>query len=191
MRRLIPLLLLLTACGSEPAPSAPAANATSTTATAAAPAPLPSTTAARPLIASSAPLGDLEFTNAAYTLPTTRSMMNDPARAAAKALQRGGWTAMKGETLVLTDKGTNDRRFLLRPNGSLDVVPLAKKELGEVTGVRATTAGEAEADFTWRWVPNELGTLLAPERFAAEQRATATLLWDGSKWTVLTVVKRP
>lgn len=168
-----------------------AATATSATTSTSAPKPAaPSPADARAIIAASADLGDLQFTNAAYSLPTASAMMNAPAKAAAKALTRAGWTSTSGQNLVLTEKAANDRRFLMRPNGSLDVVPLAKKELGDVGAVRMNADGTAEADFTWRWIPNELGTLLAPERFAGEQQATATLLWDGTRWTMLKIVKR-
>ena len=186
MKGILPLILLLAACSAEtPKPNAPE-TAAQTTSASAKPA-APSAADARAIIANSADLGDLQFTNAAFTLPTSRAMMNEPAKAAAKALQRAGWTSMAGDTLTLTEKAQNDRRFLMRPNGSLDVVPLAKKEMGDVTAVRITATGDAEADFSWRWAPNELGTLLAPERFAGEQHATATLLWDGSKWTMLKI----
>ena len=35
--------------------------------------------------------------------------------------------------ISLTDKSRSDKRFLMRPNGLLDIVPLAKKEMGDVT----------------------------------------------------------
>jgi hypothetical protein len=185
MKRLLPLLLLLAACGGSETPRAAVPTETS------APKPsAPSPDDARQLISTSADFGDLEFTNAAYTLPTARAMMNAPAKNAAKALQRDGWISMSGNGLVLTSKAENDRRFLLRPNGSLDVVPLAKKEMGAVSAVRMNADGTADADFTWRWQPNELGTLLAPDRFSGDQRATATLLWDGSRWTMLKIAKK-
>ena len=78
-------------------------------------------------------------------------------------------------------KAKEDKRFLVRPNGTLDVVPLAKKELVSIDAVR----GE-RVDFTWKWIPNEVGALLK-DRFAGDQKATATLLWDGTTWTVLRI----
>ena len=94
---------------------------------------------------------------------------------------------------MLTEKGRNDRRFLMRQNGILDVVPLAKKEFGQVLAVREAGTDVA-VDFTWRWVPNEVGTVFKSgpthDRFAAPQQGTATLLHDGAKWTILKVERK-
>ena len=86
--------------------------------------------------------------------------------------------------VVLTGKSKSDKRFLVRPNGILDIVPLAKKELGEVTAVRMNDDGTAAADFTWTWVPNEVGRTFA-DRYAGTQQATATLIHDGTSWSIL------
>ncbi|HKO56705.1 MAG TPA: hypothetical protein VJ276_12580, partial [Thermoanaerobaculia bacterium] len=73
-----------------------------------------------------------------------------------------------------------DKRFLVRQNGTLDVVPLARKELIAVQAVN----GDKVA-FTWRWVPNDVGKALQFDE--TEQRATAELYWDGEKWAVLKI----
>lgn len=185
MKRAIVILMLLAACSKEetpieaskPAPSAP---------------PPPTAPAARDLIANAAEFGEYEFTNAGYTTPVSAAMMNEPARVTAKELAADGWLALDGTgDIALTDKSRNDKRFLLRPNGLLDIVPLAKKEMGEVQNVTANPDGTAFVDFTWRWLPNEVGqsfkTGLVHERFAAQQDGRATLMWDGATWSVLKI----
>lgn len=77
----------------------------------------------------------------------------------------------------------------MRPNGFVDLVPLAKKELTNVTAVRGTNV-----DFDWKWIPNDLGAAIRSgavhDRYAAPQHATATLLHDGTSWTVLRITAR-
>jgi hypothetical protein len=72
-------------------------------------------------------------------------------------------------------------------------VPLASKEFGDVQAVR-DREGEVTVDFTWKWIPNEVGRAftggLTHDRYAAAQQATATVMWDGSKWTVLKIAPR-
>lgn len=191
MKCLIPLfaLALLFACSAEQ----PATTTTEAAATPQAPPP-PSPDTARTLIAESPAFGEFEFTNAAYTLPTDGSLANENTRAVAKDLADAGWISVaRNGDLTLTAKAESDRRFLLRPNGTLDIVPLAKKEMGDVTAVRQNADGTVAADFTWRWVPNEIGSTLQAgflqERFAGTQRGTATLMWDGSSWSVLSIVR--
>jgi hypothetical protein len=182
-------LLLLAACGGSD--EKPIADQ-STTTTAPAPPPPPSPQQARDLIAGSAEFGDYEFTNASFTTPTSGAAMNEPARQAVRELAAAGWLALDpiGD-VALTDKSRNDKRFLLRPNGLLDIVPLAKKEMGDVTAVRPNPDNTATVDFTWRWIANEVGaafkTGLAHDRFAAPQDGKATLMWDGSSWTILKI----
>ena len=68
-------------------------------------------------------------------------------------------------------------------------MPLARKELTTVTAVRGT-----DVDFDWRWLPNDLGAAIRTgavhDRYAAPQRATATLIYDGSSWSVLRIRAR-
>ena len=182
MKRLIAIALLLTACGSEPAPP-PAPPAKPQTPSA------PTADAARDLIANAGVFGEHEFTHAAYSLPLEKSLRNAPSNAAAARLAKAKWISLDGDGSVsLTSKAQSDKRFLLRPNGILDIVPLAKKEMGQVTAVRPNPDGTVTADFTWTWTPNEIGALF-PDRYASTQNAAATLMWDGTGWAVVGVRK--
>lgn len=188
MRRIL-IALLLAACTAEK-------PATDTTATAAKPQRPPAPTAAEAdaLIKGSMEFGEFDFTNAGWTAPVSGARMSEPVRAEAKQLAAAGWVALDGAgDLMLTEKGRNDRRFLLRENGLLDVVPLAKKEFGAVEAVRDRD-GEVTVDFTWKWVPNEVGAAFTSgathDRFAAPQQATATLIHDGTQWTILKIDRR-
>lgn len=190
MKNLLFALALLTACSHEA--TQPTATSTSPAAPAK-PAP-PSVAEARDVLASAPDVDEYEFTNAAYSLPQDRTAMNEPALAAAKDLAKAGWISFDGSgKVVLSEKAKSDKRWLVRPNGFIDIVPLAKKELGQVTAVRPSADG-ADADFTWKWIPNELGAAFRSgpvhERFQGDQLATATLIWDGTKWSVLRITKR-
>lgn len=184
MKRVLAVLFLLAACSGEKP-----VEQTSTAANLAAPPP-PSAAQARELIANSADFGEYEFTNAGYTTPTSGAAMNEPQRAAAKELAAAGWLVLDNTgDIALSEKSRSDKRFLLRPNGLLDIVPLAKKEMGDVTAVHPNPDNTLTVDFTWRWVANEVGqafrTGLVHDRFAAQQDGKATLMWDGSAWTIL------
>ena len=186
MKRLLTILLFAAACSSEKPAIADAEGKNREPA----PPPPPSAQQARDLIATSADFGEFEFTNASVTLPVSGAAMNDPARAASKELEAAGWVTLDTNgDLALTERSRNDKRFLLRPNGLLDVVPLAKKEMGEVTGVRPNADGTVRVDFTWRWIPNEVGTAfrtgIVADRFATPQDGIATLMWNGTSWTIV------
>jgi hypothetical protein len=189
MKRMLLILLLTAACSSEkPAIADAEASKTARPATPAA----PTVPQARELIASSADFGEYEFTNAGFTLPVSGAAMNEPTRASAKELAAAGWLAMDTNgDISLTDKSRSDKRFLLRPNGLLDIVPLAKKEMGEVSGVRPNDDGTVTVDFTWRWIANEVGSAFRTgpiyDHFAAQQDGRATLMWDGSAWTIVKI----
>lgn len=183
----IALALLVVACGGNET-----AQQTTTTAPAPArPAP-PTADQAREIIAGAAEFGDFEFTNAGYSLPLQRSMMNEPQREAAQQLIAAKWLKWEGETLALSSRSEGDKRFLMRPNGTLDIVPLAKKEMGAVSAVADGPEGPV-ATFAWKWLPNEVGQSftkgLLAERFAGEQSGKATLLWDGTNWSVLRITR--
>lgn len=189
MKRLLAVLLLFAAACTSEKPAIADADATETKP--AAPAP-PSPEQARDLIANSADFGEYEFTNAGFTLPVSGAAMSEPARVAAKELAVAGWLALEGTgDIALTDKSRADKRFLLRPNGLLDIVPLAKKEMGAVTAVRPNDDGTVTVDFAWRWIANEVGTAfrtgLVHDRFAAPQDGRATLMWNGTAWTILKI----
>jgi hypothetical protein len=148
----------------------------------------PSTTA---IVQRSSDFSEFQFTNVTYTLPMKRSMMNEPARTAADDLQKAGWIELAGDEVLLTAKGIQDKRFVTRPNGFVDIMPLARKEMGEVTAVRPTDEG-VDVDFTYKWIPNEIGKAFRSgplfERLTAPQHeATATLIQDGTSWMILRI----
>ena len=186
MKRLLTAILLLCACSSDETPVADQQPAKP-----AAPPP-PAAEQVRELIANSAELGEHEFTNAGFTTPVSGAAMSAPARQSVKELAAAGWLSVdENGDASLTEKSRSDKRFLLRTNGLLDIVPLAKKEMGAVTAVRANPDGTATADFTWKWIPNEVGsafkTGIEHDRFAAPQDSRATLIWDGTSWGVLKI----
>lgn len=179
------IALLFVACSKPAAVEKPAVK----------PAPTPPTLAeAKQIIESSSDFSEFEFTNSAFTLPMKRSMMlNDPTRNAARDLQKAGWIDFSGDDVVLR-KAATDRRFITRPNGYVDIVPLAKKEMGEVTAVRETSEG-VDADFNWKWITNEIGSSFKAgplyDRYATPKQGTATLYHDGGKWAILRIRLRP
>lgn len=184
MKRLLAMLLLLAACsGEQPAPQAEVPAKPKTP-------PPPTVAQAREILANAPELGEFEFTHAGFSLPMDKALRNEPANDAVKRLSKAQWIALDGDgRVILTPKSRDDKRFLVRPNGVLDIVPLAKKELGDVTAVRPNPDGTAAADFAWTWIPNEVGQSLK-ERYEGTQNATATLMWDGTNWIVLRI-ERP
>lgn len=179
--------LLVLACSKPEAPVAPAKPAGP---------PPPTTQEVHDLVASSAEFGDFEFTNAGYTTPTSGAMMNEPAKITAKELADASWLELHSNgDIALAKKAQGDKRFLMRANGLLDIIPLAKKEMGTVTAVHPQPDGSVIADFTWRWIANEVGTSfktgLVHDRFAAEQQAHVTLMWDGTNWTIVKIEDGP
>jgi glucose/arabinose dehydrogenase len=181
---LLALSFLLLGCAQPEAPKAAAPVAAK-----AATAP-PSAAEAKTLIAESPEFSEYEFTNAAATLPLQKSAMNAPAQQLAADLKAAGWIRFDGDgAVVLTEKAKQDKRILVRPNGFADLVPLAKKELTAVIAIRGTCV-----DFDWRWIPNDLGAALRSgvqhDRYATPQHATATLLHDGTSWSVLRIAPR-
>lgn len=125
-----------------------------------------------------------------------RSAMNEPTQANAKELVAAGWLRFNGDDLLLGTKASGDKRFLVRPNGFLDIVPLAKKELGQVSQPVRDADGTARAEFCFRWLANEVGesfrTGLVAERFDATHCGTATLQQRaGGGWEVLLLTAAP
>jgi hypothetical protein len=188
MKRLIASLLFVAACSSE-TPVATTSTEASKPST-----PPPTAEQARELVANAPELAEYEFTNAAISIPVAESSMSEPTRKNARELADAGWIEFDGGEVWLNEKSRGDKRFVMRDNGILDVVPLARKELVAVSGVRTNPDGSPAVDFTWRWKPNEIGSVLktgpTAERYAAEQQATATLIWDGEKWSVLQITSR-
>lgn len=189
MKRLLIALALLAACSSDE--SAPPTTTEAESQQSAAPA-APSAQQVRELIANSGTFGEHEFTNAAVSMPVSGAMMNEATRDLAKQLAAAGWIAMEPTgDVMLTDKSRNDKRFLLRDNGLLDVVPLAKKEMGNVTAVRQHPDGTVDADFTWRWMPNDVGVAFKSgpvfEQFNVPHNARASFMWNGTQWALLSI----
>lgn len=183
------IALLAAGCSSEQPATTSAAEER-----APAPAAPPTPEAAGPLIAGSATFGDFDFsTGSSFSLPVDVVMRNEPARQGAEDLASEGWIRDEGGKAVLTQKAQGDKRFLVRPNGFIDIVPLAKKELIEVSAVRPVEDG-VEVDFTWRWIPNEVGSAfkrgIIRDRFAATHDATAKLQDLGSGWEVMLIRRR-
>jgi hypothetical protein len=178
------LVLLVPACGK------PEQHAVATeTRTAIPRLPPPSPAQALLLIRDSPELGDLHFTDAAVSIPVEKTNQHGEQSLYARALAQDGWLANK-PNVELTDRANQDRRFLLRTNGVLDVVPLAKKELIDVVSVTDNRDGTAAATFNWRWIPNDIGRLFPPQTMLGKRysqpsyRAVATLQNDGTVWSV-------
>ncbi|HEX3110525.1 MAG TPA: hypothetical protein VHU41_15630, partial [Thermoanaerobaculia bacterium] len=152
MRKWLIVTVLLFGCGGEKhAPSTAVAPARP-------PAPhraCPSAADAQAIIEKSSDFGELDFTQTAVTIPVKKSAMNAPQLDSAKQLASGGWLKFDGDDVTLT-KGKDDPRFNVRGNGFIDVVPVAKKKMGTASNVRPSADG-CDADFTWEWVPTEVG----------------------------------
>jgi hypothetical protein len=186
------LALLTAGCG-QPESKPLVTTATATVKPAAAP---PNAEEARELINTSGEFSEYEFTHAAYTLPMAKAAMNPEALKAAADLKAAGWIRFDGGgRMVLTEKAKNDKRWLVRANDVVDLVPLGRKEVDKVTTFRPLPDGKIEADFDWHWITNEVGSAFQSgpvhDRYAGHDlHATATLMHEGSSWTVLKIVGR-
>ncbi|HYH09873.1 MAG TPA: hypothetical protein VEK11_22685 [Thermoanaerobaculia bacterium] len=195
MKRAIAILLLLTACSSDEPAATNTTTASESAAAAASTAP-PTADQARALIEKSGEFSQHEFTFASVSMPVSGAAMNEATRATARQLVDAGWLSLDPGTndIMLTEKSRGDKRFILRENGLLDVVPLAKKEMGTVEAVRKNPDGTLTVDFNWKWLPNEVGqsfkTGAVHDRFAATQNAKANLMWNGTEWVMLSVETR-
>ena len=174
-----PLLFLLLACGEGATETATATAPPST--------PPPTAVEAKELIARSQPFGDFQFTDATWTFRTDAPLTHETQLAMARDLEKAGWLRVNENRVELTDKSRGDKRFVLRPNGTLDLVPLARKELLEVTSVEPTADG-ATATITWRWIPNEVGDSVTSgplrERFDETHTARVTMQRGSDGWEV-------
>lgn len=189
MRHLASILILsalITAgCGKVPeAPKAPA------NAPAAGSAVAPPTEAeAMQIVGDSAEWSDYQFTYSSWSFqlgtpiahPTTRQLVDD--------LVAAGWLRVtKAGMIELTEKAKTDKRFLVRATNSLDIVPMAKKELVGVTSVTLEPDGVVRAEVRWKWVANDVGASFRSgfikERYDAPQVAVATLENANGAWRV-------
>ena len=188
MKRLACVVLLLAACGGEkPAETTTAATATTTTA-AAAPA-LPTLEEAQKIVAESGPFSEFELDYAAVNVPVSLATASEEQRSVADDLKRTGWVTIENDTVAFTEKAKNDPRFNMRQNGFFDVVPLGKKQIVATKQVVPGDAGQARVFFVWQLVPNEVGKEidLLSQRFIDENDAMATLIYDGTSWSVLKI----
>lgn len=154
--------------------------------------PPPTVVEAKALLESSPDVSDYEFTLASVSLPAKKSALTPVTSGPAEDLVKAGWLRFKGDDIVLTGKAKNDKRFIVRPSGDIDVVPLAKKELLSVDAVGHTPEGEPTIEFTWHWIPNDVGKAFQgaiADRFAATNHARATLLEDSGHWIILNIQK--
>jgi hypothetical protein len=182
------ILALLAACSSEK----PGATTTAAQSSGATP---PTAAQARATIEKSSEFSQHEFTNAAISLQMAGASTNPATRETVRQLAAAGWLAIDpaGE-IMLGEKSRSDKRFIIRENGLMDIVPLAKKELGDVTAVRTNPDGTVNADFNWHWIPNDVGSVFTTgplhDRFAGTQNATANLMWNGTEWAMISVEKK-
>jgi hypothetical protein len=182
------LILSTLACGGEKgAPAAPAAPAKALVA-------LPSMEEAGEVVSKSPEFSEYMFTRAAYSLPMQGSMLRGAGREAAEDLEKAGWVLIDpAGNLVLAGKSVGDKRFIPRDNGSLDIVPLAKKEFVSVDALGHDDEGDVTVDFTWRWVPNEVAQAFErgpiATRFEGDRKARATLYRTRDGWNVMRVVE--
>ena len=198
MKRIGILLLLIVSLGacSSDEPAATNTTTSSESAAAAASTAPPTAEQARAMIEKSSEFSQHEFTFASVSMPASGAAMNANSRDLAKQLAAGGWLSIDpgSNDVMLTEKSRGDKRFILRENGLLDIVPLARKELGTVEAVRKNPDGTVTVDFNWKWLPNEVGqsfkTGAVHDRFAAPQNAKATLMWNGTEWVMLSVETR-
>ena len=187
---LLTLSFLLVACGGE-TPSTPPTVETKQVTLVAPPSP----ESAGETIASSPEFSEYKFTRAAYSLPMQGSQLKGAAREAAEDLEKAGWILRdRAGNIVSAGKSVDDKRFIVRENGSLDIVPLARKEFVAVDGLGHDDEGDVTVDFTWRWMPNEVAQAFErggiATRYEGEQRARATIYKakDGT-WKIMRIVE--
>jgi len=183
------ILPLLTACTGETPKEAPKSEAKETRVVAP-----PSQEVASSTIANAPEFSEYKFTRAAYSLPMQGSMLKGPARESAEDLAAAGWVAIDSSgNLLLMPTAEKDKRFIVRDNGSLDIVPLARKEFVSVDGIGHDDEGDVTIDFTWRWAPNEVAKAFVrgaiATRYEGDQKARATIYPTKSGWSVMRIVE--
>ncbi|MEO8216914.1 MAG: hypothetical protein ABI718_07520 [Acidobacteriota bacterium] len=178
--------------------NAPEAVTESTATVTASPAPAPSPPSsdqARTIIADSAEWSDFQSPYSAWSLPTSKSMLGGAALQGARDLEKAGWISLRSGDAVLTEKARGDRRFLERPNGSIDIVPLAKKEITTADTIRPGPEHQLLVDVQWQWIPNDVGQAFRSgairDRLTGTYQATVTLQpAERGGWEVLRIVPR-
>lgn len=186
-RTLLAAALLLFACSKSPEPAA--ADQTKSAEKSAA---LPTKEQAAKIITEAPEFADFQFTYASWSVPLDKNALNDNTRKTVEELRAAGWLGYDGDgNVVLAKKAEEDRRFLVRSNRTLDIVPLAKKELMSIDSIARRADGNVQVGFTWRWIPNEVGSALRSgliaEQLAATHRANARLLSTDGAWTLLII----
>lgn len=152
--------------------------------------PDPSMDEAKALIESSPTFGTYQFSKDAVSIPLQKSLLTDANREATEDLVKAGWLRFHRDEILLTPKAKKDKRFLVRDNGFVDVVPLAKKELVSVDAIGHDQEGSPTVEFTWHWIPNDIAKAFHGKlatRFSSTYHARATLLEMNGKWDILTI----
>jgi hypothetical protein len=185
--------LILTGCGGAAESPGPATGTAVATDPAESPSvALPAAADAAKIIGDSAEWSDYQFTYSSWSFQLGTPIAHPTTRQLAEDLAAVGWLRVTPDGMIeLTEKAKSDKRFLVRSNNSLDIVPMAKKELVGVTTVTANPDGTARVDVQWKWVANEVGSSFRSgfikERYDAPQVAIATLEPAGSGWKVRSV----
>ena len=130
---------------------------------------------------------DYESPSSAWSFAIDVKAINPLVRANADDLAKAGWIVIGKERVTLSDKARTDPRFLTRPNGFIDVVPIAKKEIASVD--LNTKSGEVViCDLTWTWRANEVGSAFVSDplhaKLTSPQYATVELRPYKGRWGV-------
>ncbi len=152
----------------------------------------PSTEVAFDIVSKSQLFSEYNFTRAAFSLPMQANLLKGAALESAQDLAKAGWVFIdEAGNLVLAPKADGDKRFIVRPNGSLDIVPLAKKEFASVDALGHDEEGDVTVDFTWHWMPNEVGQSFEhgeiATRYDGDRKARATIYPTRDGWNVLRI----
>lgn len=188
-KRCLLALLLFAACSEKPAATTTTTSEAATgTAPAASPAP-PTPAEAQKIIAASEQFRELRSEQAGFNVPLTLDTATDETKSVAEDLARTGWVTIDGASVTLTDKAKRDERFQVRQNGSFDILPLGTKEILAIKQILPGDQGQVRVFLDWKWAPNEISSeidLLA-QMFIDEDEALATLIHDGTSWSVLKI----
>ena len=108
---------------------------------------------------------------------------------------------MDADGRVNLTRGQHDYRFTTSGE-EIVIGPIARKHVKRVDAVYDHRHGQrvgrgdasalrqqARVDFTWEWMPDDIGQLF-PLVYGGDQQAIATLENDGSEWRVLRIDPR-